>query len=66
MQASASYDCPEKSLKWDSRSCGPLSGVVRLHGVWVLAIVCGLFALIVGPLGWNVVPQRFLFAFIVG
>jgi hypothetical protein len=43
-----------------------LSGVVRLHGVWVLAVVCGLFVLIVGPFGWNVVPQRFLFAFIVG
>ena len=66
MQGIASYDCPYKSLKWDSRSCGPLSGVVRLHGVGVLAVVCGLFAPIVGPFGWNVVPQCFLFALIVG
>ena len=66
MQGSASYDCPQKSLQWDSRSCAPLSGVVRLHGVWVLAVVCGLFASIVGPLVGNVVLQRFLFALIVG
>jgi len=44
----------------------PLSGVVRLHGVWVLAVVCGLFAPIVGPLVGNVVLQHFLFALIVG
>src|SRR6266446_9652702 len=44
--------------------CPPLSGVVRLHGVWVLAVVCGLFAPIVGPFVGNVVLQRFLFALI--
>jgi hypothetical protein len=44
----------------------PLSGAVRWHGVWVLAVVCGLFAPIVGPFGGNVVLQRFLFALIVG
>ena len=67
MQGIASCDCPSKSLKWDSRSCDPLSlGVVRLHGVWVLAVVCGLFALIVGPFVGNVVLQRLLFALIVG
>ena len=65
MQGRASYDCPSKSLKWDSRSCGPLFGVVRLHGVWVLTVVCGLLALIVGPFGGHVVLQRFLFALIV-
>src|SRR5262249_17869163 len=25
MQGSAPYDCPQKSLKWDSRACAPLS-----------------------------------------
>ena len=49
-----------------SSLCPPLSGVVRLHGVWVLAVVCGLFAPIVGPLVGHVVLQRFLFALIVG
>jgi hypothetical protein len=43
-----------------------LSSVVRLHGVGGLAVVCGLFAPIVGPFVCNVVPQRFLFALIVG
>jgi hypothetical protein len=66
MQGIASYDCPSKRLKRDSRSCSPLSGVVCLHGVWVLAVVCGLFASIVGPFGGNVVPQHLLFALIVG
>ena len=66
MQGVASYDCPSKSLKWDSRSCGPLSGAVYLYGMWVLAVVCGLSAPIVGPFVSNVVPQRFLFALIVG
>jgi hypothetical protein len=36
-----------------------LSGVVRLHGVWGLAVVCGLFANTVGPFVCNVVPQCF-------
>jgi hypothetical protein len=66
MQGSASDDCLSKSLKWDSQSCGPLSGAVYLHGVWVLAVVCGLFAPIVGPFGDNVVSQHLLFALIVG
>src|SRR5882672_4581738 len=34
MQGSASYDCPEKSLKWDSRSCGPLSLVSSVCTEW--------------------------------
>ena len=46
--------------------CPPLPGVVRLHGVWVMAVVCGLFANNVGPFVGNVVLQRFLFALIVG
>ena len=37
-----------QSILWPS-----LSGVVRLHGVWVLAVVCGLFAPIVGPFVCN-------------
>ena len=44
----------------------PLSGVVRLHGVWILAVVCGLFAPIVGPFVGIVVLHRFLCALIVG
>src|SRR2546430_14178464 len=43
-----------------------VSRVVRLHGLWVLAVVCGLSAPIVGPFGFNVVLRRFLFAPIVG
>jgi len=43
----------------------PLSGAVCLHGLWVLAVVCGLSASIVGPFVCNVVLQRFLFALIV-
>ena len=43
-----------------------LPGVVRLHRLWVLAVVCGLFAPIVGPFVGIVVLQRFLFALIVG
>jgi hypothetical protein len=66
IQGIASFDCPEKSLKWDSRSCAPLSGVVRLHGLWILAVVCGLFAPIVGSFVCNAVLWRFLFALIVG
>src|SRR5712691_10630500 len=50
-----------QSILWPS-----LSGVVRLHGVGGLAVVCGLFAPIVGPFVCNVVPQCFLFALIVG
>ena len=66
IQGSTSSNCPEKRLQWDSRACGPLSGAVWLHGVWVLAVVCGLSAPIVGPFVGNVVLQRFLFARIVG
>ena len=44
----------------------PLSGAVCLHGLWVLAVVCGLSAPIVGPFVCNVVLQRFLFALIMG
>ena len=46
--------------------CPPRAGVVRLHGVWVLTVVCGLFAPVVGPFVGNVVLWRFLFALIVG
>jgi hypothetical protein len=43
MQGVASCDCPSKSLKWDSRSCAPLSGVVRLPGccLWAVCTYCG-------------------------
>ena len=34
MQGIASYDCPYKSLKWDSRSCGPLSLVSSVCTEW--------------------------------
>ena len=49
-----------------SSLCPPPSGVVRLHGVWGLTVVCELFAPIVGPCVGNVVLLRFLFALIVG
>jgi hypothetical protein len=44
----------------------PVSGVVRLHRLWVLADVCGLSASIVGLLVFNVVLWHFLFVPIVG